>query len=274
MVSRCPIAYVGEDGRIHLTNERGTLDVELEASTSADDLYGWRVDPHPMWSTNGKLVGYTRFEPIPPDRYEQNVVVVEPSSRTVFRPRGTATASFGGWVRDDILNSDGQFVNARTGAFIPKPAWADSMRWVSSANTRAGGGWVVEGTYGLHFRTADFRMGMPIWSSYGAGVGPRVDPTGTWVGWTSLAGEHGHIQIKLIEETVAKKPRDVWPPRVGSVFCDWTADGNIFANVSERGQWGLVVLDKDGTVLRRVVTEVRPLAGSGASWRDMGGGSK
>src|SRR5687768_7675440 len=27
LVARCPIAYVGEDGRIHLTNEAGTLHV-------------------------------------------------------------------------------------------------------------------------------------------------------------------------------------------------------------------------------------------------------
>lgn len=92
--------------------------------------------------------------------------------------------------------------------------------------------------------------------------------SGEWAGWTSRTGRYGDIKIKLIEETVAKPARSVWPPGFGSIFCGWTAEGNVFANVEEGRRWGLVILDKQGTVLRRITTDVRPMAGTGASWRN------
>ena len=275
MVARCPIAYVGEDGRIHLTNERGTLDVELEAeSGEVEEQYVSYFSPRPTWSPNEKFIAYTRVGQAPPNRFDATVVVIEPATGRMWQPLASPSqASFGGWVRDDVINVDGGFVDARTGAFVPKPEWADAMSWLSHVPASGGGGWIIVGTQGLHFRTEDFRIRMPIWSSYGQAVGARVDPSGKWAGWTS-SGRDGDIQIKLIEENVAKQPKNVWPPRVGSVFCDWTAEGNIFANVSERGRWGLVILDREGTVLRRIVTDVRPMAGSGASWRNAGGGGR
>src|SRR5688500_5993301 len=86
MVGRCPIAYVGEDGRIHLTNERGTLDVELEAVAIVDRRYSG-IDPHPGWSPDGKLIAYTRSEDSRTYGFEQNVVVLDPVSGNTFRPR-------------------------------------------------------------------------------------------------------------------------------------------------------------------------------------------
>ena len=271
MVARCPIAYVGEDGRIHLTNEAGTLDVELEGPAadtftraSLQNLYYF--SPRPAWSPNGELIAYVQFESIPPNSYESKLVVLEPAARRIWRPVISTNTGFGGWVRDETLISGSEFIDVRTGAVVPKPEWAD-MGTVSPVPLRGGGGWIAGGGSGLHFRTEDFRVRMPIWSSYGNAAGPRVDPSGAWAAWTSDAGVRSGIRIKLIEETVAKPARSIWPSFEGSVFCDWTGDGDVFANVSERGKWGLVILDKQGTVLRRIVTDVRPMVESGASWR-------
>src|SRR5688572_4214149 len=108
MVARCPIAYVGEDGRIHLTNEAGTLDVELEGPAadtftraSLQNLYYF--SPRPAWSPNGELIAYVQFESIPPNSYESKLVVLDPAARRIWRPVISANTGFGGWVRDEIL---------------------------------------------------------------------------------------------------------------------------------------------------------------------------
>jgi len=58
-------------------------------------------------------------------------------------------------------------------------------------------------------------------------------------------------------------------------FCDWTEDGNLLVNARKGGEpssdWGLVILDKSGNVMRELVTAVRPCSmSSGASWRKYG----
>ena len=267
MVARCPIAYVGEDGRIHLTNEAGTLDVELDGPAVVVDDRALAQSPRPVWSPSGELIAYTQIEPVPPDSFETKLVMLEPAARRTLQPVISPRPEFGGWVRDEIFISGPEFIDARTSAVVPKPEWAD-MHAVSPVPARGGGGWIAEEpSLGLHFRTEDFRVRMPIWSSYGAiASGARVDRSGTWAGWTGYARARG-IQIKLIEETVATPPRSIWPTFEGSVFCDWTRDGDVFANVSERGKWGLVILDKRGTLLRRVATDVRPMPETGAAWR-------
>jgi hypothetical protein len=68
----------------------------------------------------------------------------------------------------------------------------------------------------------------------------------------------------------------VGPEYSHMLFCDWTDDGNLLVNACKGsaspdfmhgGDWRLLIISKQGNLLREVETSVPPYPGSVASWR-------
>jgi hypothetical protein len=105
-----------------------------------------------------------------------------------------------------------------------------------------------------------------------------VDPTGEWVAWTRYDGGEGPVgvAIKGLKDHSSVKPTILPPETDFVVFCDWTDDGNLLVNSSipprsggfmGTTKWQLMIINKEGKVLRRLATRVRPYSASIASWR-------
>jgi hypothetical protein len=119
----------------------------------------------------------------------------------------------------------------------------------------------------------DLARGRRVWEDAASGGQsiemPRIDPFGEYVAWTSRAGPAPSIQMKHVND----RP-DLPPTKIGgdlfrqAYFCDWTEEGMLLGNVSDDGRnWGLVIFDKKGQLVRRLDTDVKPVEGPVASWR-------
>jgi hypothetical protein len=97
---------------------------------------------------------------------------------------------------------------------------------------------------------------------------PRMDMMGEYIAWTTPGG----VALKHVNEPASRTPSYLRPRGFGQVyFCDWTDQGTLLCNGTENGQdYVLFVMDKDGKVVRRMETPVRPLKGVIASWRKYG----
>ena len=85
----------------------------------------------------------------------------------------------------------------------------------------------------------------------------------------------GHrVALKRLDEPSSVLPTVLGEQFSQAFFCDWTEDGNLLVNARKGGEassdWGLVILDKSGNVMRELATAVRPYRNSGASWRKYG----
>ena len=113
LIRACPIVYVAEGGRIHLTNQSGTIDVELEGPAA-----GARVSrPYspPSWSPGGEYLGYQCL-----DAWDgtSHVAVLRPSSGERWVHASKRGTRFLGWVDDRAWLEGGRVREARTGAVI------------------------------------------------------------------------------------------------------------------------------------------------------------
>jgi len=286
IVAACPIVYVGEDRRIHLTNLTGTLDLEM----AGPPVEGWvrATSTPPTWSPGGTRIAY--MSDPPDDHTPADIIVVEPMSGREWRNR--CTDWFAGWADDDsFLECHVGFRDARSGLLLQRvPMEGFHVRQVFPLLHGGDGGWIGIGGIsgdGVHVRGRDFSEGRTICQLRGAVV-PRVDPRGEWVGWTcelpdrmpDLKQRRGRvIMIKLLKEPSSVPARVLGEQFEEAVLCDWTEDGEILANVLEKvpvpgrawgRPWALVVLDREGKMLHRIPTDVAPLRQSGASWRKSG----
>ena len=199
IVARCSIAYVAEDGRLHLTNEWGNVHVELEGPTVGARA-GRDYSP-PAWSPAGTYIGY------------QCLNAWDGTSHTsVMNP----------WSGERWVHA-----NARGARFL---GWVDDETW-------------AEGNRARDARTGEVRAELPAGESESAS-------TGKW-----------HLGLTDVAPVVPGEA-------VGRVVVsDRIEEGTILANVRETAGWRLVILDGEGKVLRRIVTEVRPKAEAVATWR-------
>ena len=279
MVGLCPIAYVGVDGRIHLTNVEGTIDIELEGP-SADGRI-WFIGSPPAWSPDGGMIAYMHERRSDARR----IAVTEPGTGTHWQlgsERGNAY--FGGWMRDGILHeAHVGFRDARLGTRLPVPRAPgldiQYSRQVGPTSRRLGGSCISVGPKGVDLRDDDFQVVQSMVENSDPRLRawvPRVDKTGTWMAWTAPEFKEPRYG-RLIGVARVDRGPTVQSWFVGAdfgdcVFCDWTDDGNILANVREQTQprqrgWCLAILDKEGKLLRRIPTDVPPAPESGASWR-------
>jgi hypothetical protein len=109
-VSRCSIAYVGEDGRIHLTSEWGNVHVELEGPTVGARA-GRDYSP-PTWSPAGTYVAYQCLDAWAGTTH---VAVLNPSSGERWVHANARGTRFLGWVDDETWAEGNRARDARTG---------------------------------------------------------------------------------------------------------------------------------------------------------------
>lgn len=199
LVSACSIAYVAEDERIHLTNEWGTVHVELEGPAVA--ARAGRPYSPPAWSPGGKYVGYQCL-----NAWEgtSHVAVLNPWSGERWIHASERGARFLGWVDDET--------------------WA-------------------EGNRARDARTGEVRAELPAGETEAAS-------TGKWPFGLS------RVAPVLPGETLGRV-----------VISGRIEEGSILANVREPAGWRLVILSREGKLLRRIVTDVRPKAETVAAWR-------
>jgi hypothetical protein len=100
LLNTLPITYVDASGRVHLTNEQCTLDIELGSET-CEALVGNDATP-PSWSPSGERLMYTHRN----SGGDVRVVVFEPRNDRWWELRRWSrsdVAGFDGWIDDETI---------------------------------------------------------------------------------------------------------------------------------------------------------------------------
>jgi prepilin-type N-terminal cleavage/methylation domain-containing protein len=286
MVLACPIAYLGSDGAIHLTDPKGTM-----------DLVVWKGRPGeptspPLWSPCGQKLA----------------MVVHRSSGTylvVSQPMmGTSRAfplSFGaelaGWVNtDEVIINYGSYnltYDAERGAARNLfNSGRICFHWTSRLSPGNDGWYVAHGHLTgppstgndgqervIALARRDMTGARTIWMEqpYPGAFShdcPRLDVSGSWVAWTRRPANSqvgAVIAMKSITDHLSVPPTLVGQEFAESAFCDWDESGQLLACVREGGSWSLAILGRDSKVMRQLPTKV-PTPGllPVASWRKYG----
>lgn len=269
VVLACPIAYVGEDRRLHLTDPSGAMDLDL-AGPSVD--FCCVCHSPPEWSPSGQKIGLRLI-----DKQGEHTAIVDPFSGRVTKHL-TRNSYFVGWVganqfiesSDSRGPSPSRFAvrDADTGAVLRQISLSHMPLSLAATPPNAPGMYVTfekerTGT-GVLFLRKDFSLAKPVYHG-GSGLieAPRVDPTGEWVAWS----QRGAIAMKHINDPPTTPPRII---AQNAYFCDWSEDGNLLANYRDTGKYTLAIFGRDGRLIRKIPTAVRPMQGSVASWRKYG----
>ncbi|HEX2971004.1 MAG TPA: prepilin-type N-terminal cleavage/methylation domain-containing protein, partial [Tepidisphaeraceae bacterium] len=259
LVLVCPIAYVGVDGFVHLTDPEGKCD--LQVTERAPGQFAEGV----FWSPSGqRLVCQAGLTLI--------IYVLDPASGQVM-----TRASFSGiilnWLDDDQLlasNPRGVYViNANTGQVVktypdlrmpPGPGQASPLP-LQCAPRAFIATWNPPETSDLllaQFKK-DMIAGPTIPGSWGA-VDPRVDPGGEWVAWRDVIHMPHRLGLRRLKDPPFV-PSTVFAGEFRSIrLCDWSEDGNLLlVNATEDNQtWTLALYDKTGKLVRKIPTAVSP----------------
>lgn len=270
MVESCPIAYVGVDDRVHLTNVEGSFDVELDGPRAEGRV--WFSYSPPMWSPDGEFIAYQVADG--PDDVKQIAVLDPWSDRSWLHATGPS-GRFSGWIDGRYWVEHARVRHATTGHDVRQ--FSGSGWHVAPTVTGGGTSLIAHPAWGISILDETRGQNQVISSARASWV-PRMDPTGSWVAWTSQDREQVRrrlnqqrfgsvIAVKAVNDPPETEPRYVGVEFSGASFCDWTDDGLLLVNVQENRQWSLVIMDKQGNVLRRIPTDVPPAPESGASWR-------
>ena len=271
-----PIAYVGKDYRLHLTNPSGDIDI---------DLAGPRIEnccvchSPPAWSPSGRKIAFRLM-----DRGGAYVGIVEPISGRVVKFPERPGGYFVGWVSADqfLARDDGRFSgrfwvrDANTGAVSRTMNIGHEPMCVSAVPTVAGAYFIAtdvgsqRGRETICLLRKDLSLGKPIYSSMdGLLQSPRVDPMGEYVAWTNSRGSSNSavIAMKAIKSHSSEPPTLIGGSYGSAFFCDWTEDSKLLANITIGGHYTLAIFDRNGRLVRKIPTAVEPAPGVVASWR-------
>jgi prepilin-type N-terminal cleavage/methylation domain-containing protein len=281
-----PIAYLGEDKHIHLTDRSGQWGVPLV-----------RHEEHacpvchtpPAWSPSGQIIlfgsafgGANGFL----DPTAERPTIVRGSGKLVgwLDSQRYVEGAQGG---DLLIRQVGTGALERTlrpanPVFFLAPAPPGSPAPLI-ASVRLGGFGAPEG---ICFLKKDLNPAKPVfltgyrgeWGYPGMATvsmqNPRVDPTGQWVGWTYQGRFEASAAFKSVSQPAADPPTYFGSGHLGYVrvyFCDWTDRSELLCNVStDKLNYRLVILDRDGNLVSIVDTDPPPAGGVVASWRHYG----
>ncbi len=273
-----PVAFVGTDNRLHLTDPTGQMDLPLVVAAKGNNCPVCHSPP--AWSPSGQSIAFRGN-----DKGEYTGVIW-PSSGQVKRMDRSA-GFFLTWLDSHRL------VESDRGAMTVRDA-ATGRAATSGGNGPGGGGFsrgdnpisvadappnapapyigVVwkNGKTTICFLKKDLSASKPVYTMTGhLNPYPRIDPMGEYVAWTDPRGQ---VALKHVNEPPNRPPSMI---RVGDYrsvyFCDWTEEGTLLGNATRTGtQYELVVFDRNGTVLRTLSTAVRPAPGVIATWRKYG----
>jgi prepilin-type N-terminal cleavage/methylation domain-containing protein len=283
IVLASPVAYLGSDNRVHLTGANGGYDLDLKVSSQMTCPV---CHSPPVWSPSGQLlatrmvVGGAAF-----------TAIVEPMSGRMRKfPESGLNNCFTTWMDSGrfITSDRGRFhinntdTGQRTGTITPA-----TMRdqFLFAYPTSGTSDWPYVGVVlrelknTVCFLRKDLSASRVIWqeplrSAVGAMEFPRLDPAGEYVAWSQRRGGARSIYsvaLKRVNEPSSKPPTLIGGDFASAYFCDFIEDGTLLANVSRDNlMWGLVVMDRAGTVRREIKTAVPTAPGVVASWRKYG----
>jgi len=283
MVLACPIAYIGVDRRIHLTDPLGKIDLSYEEGETSSTII--------IWSPSGQKLGFLLHCEADPDTAHTGIL--DPMSGQISKYEPIALTGFWGWADSGSFIESGESEvlvrDVKTGAVLRRGLFRKGDRLHSltmpAPGNLAGGAYVVSGKLAdspsvVMLLRKDLSYGKVLLRILpGGGMGgpwaARVDPLGEWVAWTSTTKSGHRVGLKRLNGPSSILPTVLGEQFSEAWFCDWTEDGNLLVNArkgpsSRSSDWGLVILDKSGNVMRELATAVRPYDHSGASWRKYG----
>ena len=275
VVLASPVVFVGTDNRLHLTDPTGAMDLPIRVST---ELRCPVCHAPPTWSPSGQTIAFRMI-----DRAIPYTAIVEPFSGAVSRFPENGRSFFGWYDSEQFVDSDRgvlSFRHAETGRVISSsaPPMRDHPVYLSAAPAGAPGPFIgamrrADGVAVCFFKR-DLTPARAVYFERGGRVTdneyPRIDAMGEYVAWTRGVGVN--VALKHVNEEPSRPPSLLKPDGFQSIyFCDWTDQGTLLCNGSENGRdFVLLTLDRDGKLLRRMETGVRPAKGVVASWRKYG----
>ncbi|MGE5608077.1 MAG: prepilin-type N-terminal cleavage/methylation domain-containing protein [Bacillota bacterium] len=275
LVLVCPIAFVGEDGHLYLTDPKGKHLLEL---------YGPCVHAHPdcqdappMWSPDGQKLAFMNALDLGGTGAQTHIL--DPATGSCRKYSGT----WGGWLTSDrwlsgvsgdwvhtIDDPGGQMRRFRNPDVRDYRHYVHVYSDLQHANGYATVFGQTKAPECVVVLRKDFSIGHTIWRET-SGLGSynenaRIDPLGEWVAWS----RSGSVALKRLSEGASVPPRilTLGDTRWSLTFCDFTPDGQLLVNAGpSQGKWRLLIMDKAGKVLREIPTDVAPQPSSYASWR-------
>jgi prepilin-type N-terminal cleavage/methylation domain-containing protein len=278
LVLASPVAFLGVDSQVHLTDPRGGVDLPLRAG--APNQCPVCHSP-PVWSPSGLKLAFRSVE-----KGQFVTAVLDPMSEQVKYFDEGRNFLIGWRDSDHIVQSDRTNLTTRevnhgnVQGSIPMRNGGQTL-YLAPAPPNAAGLYIAtaerDGRHVVAFLRKDLSIGKVIWDEPGSGLGfesPRVDPTGEFVAWTRRragGGEARSVAYKAIGDHPTQPPT-ILSTSTSAYFCDWTEQGQLLVNLQDggNGDWMLAVMDRQGRVLRRLSTPVRPARGPVASWRKYG----
>jgi prepilin-type N-terminal cleavage/methylation domain-containing protein len=275
VVLASPVAYVGSDNAVHLTDPSGGMDLRLTPVTK--DSCPVCHSP-PSWSPSGLSLALRA----PGAGGVSTLTVTEPvSGRNKVVSQGSLHLV--GWLDSELfMQSNGpanlSVGNVETGAILSAPN-GNRLMYLAPAPVHGPGPYVgvvsESGQETACFLRKDLSQGKRIWAEPKiSGVhpieNPRVDPMGDWVAFTLTRSGRPLVGLKGVKDSSTMPPTIVGDQFGYAYFCDWTEQGQMLVNVrgtALAGSSKLVVMGRDGVVLRELATTVPPAEGVVATWR-------
>ena len=282
-----PVAYLGTDSRIHLTDPSGGLDTRLAIVDRRNTCPVCHVPP--VWNPAGTKIAFRMME-----RGETHTAFIDPFSGQITKHRDGGRTMLN-WLDSEryatvgMPGSDIEVRDVHTNAHLstvanrqvnvvflaPAPPNAPAP-YVAVVKRRAPGGGGGQSLCSVVLLRKDMTRGKRVWEQPVSGQealeGPRMDMMGEYVAWSARRGGNNRIiHLKHVNDPPAMAPMPIGDAFRSAYFCDWTEEGTLLANVSDDGaNWMLAVFDRAGNLLRRMETDVRPTEGPVASWRKYG----
>lgn len=300
-----PIAYIGSDGSVRLTTATGSGEVNLNFRSRMQCPV---CHAPPTWSPSGSLLALRSIQrkkdpSIPPDKQEQAyTTIVDPMSNTSqsFPEQGTRRC-FTTWVDSNrivIADRGNYFITNRENGQavgLMKPHTKFGTQFLYASPTPPGSTALFVGVtistlkqHTVTFLNKTLRPSRPIYTDngglpVGAVAFPRIDPQGEYVAWSQFKTFHTdpdfpdvkntwHIAIKDTRMPISVKPTIIASKGYRSAaFCDFTDAGDLLVNVTnDMKNWRLVILNREGKLLREVNTPTPPAPGIVAAWKKFG----
>jgi prepilin-type N-terminal cleavage/methylation domain-containing protein len=278
-----PVAYLGTDSRIHLTDPTGGMDTTLNLVTRQTNCPVCHSPP--VWDPSGTRIAFRML-----DKGTFFTGLLDPFSGQVTKHQEDGQV-FLNWLDSHKFaavrlgpNSPLFIRDAASGATTSGITNEGRVVFVSPAPPNAPAPYVAatqrQGRSAIVLLRKDFSRGKRIWEEPSGRPGsptlemPRIDPMGEYVAWTGPGHGGKVIQMKHVNDPPSLPPSLIGhgPGQFRSVyFCDWTEEGTLLGNATSDGRnWMLVVFDKNGQIVRRLDTDIRPTEGAIASWRKYG----
>ena len=257
----CRLVYVDEDRCVWITDPEGKHHLQVSSVKPV-----W----HPRWSPRGDQIAYP---------CDDGWVIVEPVSGRITI-HVMPLSHVGCWIDNRTLliwhypSCDMFTVEAESGVMSywlnlrdvsDAPVWPHAYFDPHLADgfvmTEAEAVWSPQAD--VVVRDRNWILRKVVWKDPGndhEDQGATIDPSGQWIGW-SHARRRGvsppyWVAIKPSRASPLEQPRLLGDQFVSTRFCDWLPDATALVLTWDSVQSELVVMSKDGAVLRHIPTAI------------------